>query len=254
MHPETELGRPSACCPKRGCSAWLLRATMNLASPAPQVEAAVAEKAVQVEPAVADMAPQSEAIDVGAPERVGPAVPFDDPLRHAPDSVAHPKKIKPDALSVQVLRGQDGTTFESYAAILRGAHDKNFLQRCLPCILDERDFATYGELKKYCLVHGDCCFVYGYDTDNKPLFAIPLDELYPIYEDPENPDKGSITVSPMPGTNKPRDTMVTVLLKFKASDMQEFQFTFDTEQDPTLAKRFFDIVQNLSQTGMQRAK
>jgi hypothetical protein len=225
---------------------------MNLAAPAPKVEAAVAEKAESVESAKANVAPQSEAVDVGAPEVVDPAVPYNDPLRFAPDIVANPKLFKPDALSVQVLRGQDGADFESYAAVLSGAPEKNFLKRCLPCILDERDYATYGEVKKYCLVKGDTCFIYGYETDNKPLYVIPIDDLYAIQEDPNEPDKGSITISPVPDTNMPRKEMVTILLKYNSNSQQAYQFTFDTERDPTLAKRFLDVVQNCTATAAKR--
>lgn len=224
----------------------------NLAAPAPKVEAAVADKAENVEPATADTATQSEAVNVGAPAAVDPALPYDDPMRYAPACVSNPKLIKPDALSVQLLRGEHGADFESYAAVLRGAPAKNFLKQCLPCIFDERDFATYGEVKKYCLVKGGSCFIYGYETDNKPLYAIPLEDLYAIIEDPEKPDKGSITISPMPNTNKPRKEMVTILLKYKSNSEQAFQFTFNTETDPTLSKRFFDVVQSSGATEMKR--
>lgn len=217
---------------------------MNLAAPAPEVGAAVADKPEYAEPAVADMAQHSEAVHVSPPEVVGPALPYDDPMRFAPDCVANRKELKPDALSTRVLRGHAGADFESYAGVLRGAPEKNCLKRCLPCIFDERDFATYGEVKKYCLVKGDSCFIYGDETDPKPLYAIPLDDLYPILEDPNNPDKESTTLSPMPGTNKPRKEMVTIMLKYKSSNEQAFQFTFDTANNPALATRFFDVVQN----------
>lgn len=226
---------------------------MNLASPPSAVEAAVATRAENVESATAAMAPQSEPVDVGAPAAVDPAVPFDDPMRYAPNIVANPKKFEPDALSVQVLRENDATIFESYAAIQRGALEKNVFKRCIPCF-DERDFATYGEMKKYCLVNGDCCFVYGFETDNKPLYVVSLTDYQAIFEDPANPDVGSITVSPMPGTNKPHKNMSTILLKLKSDGSHAFQFTFDIGQDETLAKRFCAIVQNAdSKAEMKRA-
>lgn len=225
---------------------------MNLAAPAPEVEAAVADKAGHVEPATADAAQQSEAVNVDAPLAVDPALPYDDPMRYAPAIVSSPRLLKPDVLSVRVLRGESGADFESYAAVLRGAPDKNCLKSCLPFLFDERDFASYGEVKKFCLVKGDSCFIYGCETDPKPLYAIPLEDLYPILEDPNNPDKYSITISPMPNTNQPRKEMVTILLKYKGNHQQAFQFTFDTALDPTLATRFLAVVQTSGTSAAER--
>lgn len=224
---------------------------MNLAAAAPEVEAAVADKAEYTDPAVADMVQQSAEVRVSPARVVDAAVSYDDPMRYAPDIVANPKELKPNALSVQVLRGQSGSDFESYAAVLRGAPDKNFLKRFLPFIFDERDFVAYGEVKKYALVKGDCCFIYGEETDPSPIYAIPLFDLYPIQEDPNKPDKGSITVSPL-HTNKPRKEMVTILLKYKSNNNQAYQFTFDTKKDPSLAKRFLDVVQNCGVAAAKR--
>jgi hypothetical protein len=187
-------------------------------------------------------------------EPADPCIPYDDPANFRATTV---RLVTKDGnviattknsgittlLSVSSLRGQTGATFESYAAILRGAPEKNFLKVCLPCIYDERDFVTFGEVKKYCLIKGSTCFIFLQDTDLAPLYAIPLDEVYAIQEDPSHPDPASITVSPVPGTNKSRQTMVTIMLKYRKDDSQAYQFTFDTEQDSSLAKRFLDAVE-----------
>jgi hypothetical protein len=225
----------------------------NLAPPALRVSAAVAEKAPSCEPAVADSVQQSPPVQAQPMEPAGPCIPYDDPANFLPTTV---HLIKNDGsvittknsgittlLSVASLRGESGAAFESYAAILRGAPEKNFLKVCLPCIYDERDFVTFGEVKKYCLIKGSTCFVFLQDTDLAPLYAIPLDEVYPVQEDPHHPDPTSVTVSPVPNTNKPRKSVVTIMLKYRRDDSQAYQFTFDTEQDASLAKRFLDAVE-----------
>jgi hypothetical protein len=215
---------------------------MNLAEPAPRVDPAVADRAERAEPAVADRVQQSEPIRASAAARVEPAAAVDDPMQHAPSNVSN-NVTKPSALSVQTLRGEHGADFESYAAVLRGAPEKNFLKRCLPCIYDERDFVTYGEVKKYALIKGESCFIYGEETDPSPLYAIPLSDLKAVLEDRDHPDPGSITISPMPDTNKSRPEMVTVLLKSKLDGSQQYQFTFDTSKDRSRPKRFMEAVE-----------
>jgi membrane protein involved in colicin uptake len=118
------------------------RETMNLAPPAPKVEPAKAEKARQEDRAAADMAQQSEAVRVTAAKLVDPALPVDDPMRYAPFIVANPKQLNPSALSAGVLRGENGSDFESYAAVFRGAPEKIFLKQCLPFFFDERDWQS----------------------------------------------------------------------------------------------------------------
>jgi hypothetical protein len=226
----------------------------NLAPPAPRASASVADKAPDSEPAVADRVQQSPPVQAQPMEPADPCIPYDDPINIpltmvrivAKDgsSVLRPKNSGiTTLLSVASLRGQTGATFESYAAILRGAPEKNILKVCLPCIYDERDFVSFGEVKKYCVIKGSTCFIFLQDTDLAPLYAIPLDEVYALQEDPNHPDPGSITVSPVPGTNKPRATVITIMLKYKRDDSQAYQFTFDTEQDASLAKRFMDTVE-----------
>lgn len=226
----------------------------NLAPPAPRASAAVAEKAPSGEPAVADRVQQSPQVQAQPMEPADPCIPYDDPSNFSLSTVHLVKKDGSvigmtknsgitTLLSVSSLRGTSGATFESYAAILRGAPEKNILKVCLPCLYDERDFVSFGEVKKYCLIKGSTCFVFLQDTDLAPLYAIPLDEVYPVQEDPNHPDPASITVSPMPGTNKPRKSVVTIMLKYRRDDSQAYQFTFDTEQDVSLAKRFMDAVE-----------
>jgi hypothetical protein len=235
----------------------------NLAPPAPRASAVIAGQATpSSEPAVADRVQQSPPVQAQPMEPADPCIPYDDPANFKSTTVHLVTKDGnvmattknsgiTTLLSVSSLRGQTGATFESYAAILRGAPEKNILKVCLPCIYDERDFVAFGEVKKYCVIKGSTCFIFLEDTDLAPLYAIPIDEVYAVQEDPNHPDPASITVSPVPGTNKPRKTVVTIMLKYKRDDSQAYQFTFDTEQDVSLAKRFLDAVEmgNTSKSG-----
>jgi hypothetical protein len=216
---------------------------MNLATPAPKVEEAVAEKAKYEDSAIADAVQQSEPVLVPPAPQVDPALPSDDPMRYAPLIVSNPTKVTRGALSAAVLRGEHGSDFESYAAVGRGAPKKDVFKRCLPCIFDERDYASFGEMKKFALVKGGTCFIYGEESDPSPLYAIALFDVFPVLENPDQLDKCSITINPEPNTNKPRAGMVTVLLKYRLNDDLAYQFTFDTIDDPSMVKRFIDTVE-----------
>ena len=220
----------------------------NLATGALKVSVPAAPAAQREEPAVADRVQQSPYVNIGAFGAVEPAVPYDRAQEFAPPSVAQHLHKEPLRLSVAALRGQSGSSFESYAAILRGAPRKNVLQKWLP-VFYERDVCSFGETKKFCLIKGSNCFVFHEDTDLLPLYVILLDDIYPIQEDSNKPDKGSIIVSPMPGTNKPRQEMKTILLKYRKDGSQADQFTFDTSTDASLAKRFIDAVEMASKKG-----
>jgi hypothetical protein len=93
------------------------------------------------------------------------------------------------------------------------------------------------------MIKGDCCFVFADQDELAPLYAIPLDEVYPVLEDRRKPDKASVTISPTPNSNMSKDEMVTVLFKYQNDGSQAYQFTFDTHPDKAVAKRFFETVQ-----------
>jgi hypothetical protein len=157
-----------------------------------------------------------------------------------------PAKRRPnlEGLTTKQVRGSTGADFESYAAVIKGAVRKNFLQILLPCIYDERDFVAYGEVKYYVLVKDGLCYIYVQETDPSPLYAIDVSLYFAVFEDPLKLEKGSWTISPMPNTNLPRKSMKTILLKLKATGKQAFQFTFDTENDESLAKVFQGLFDN----------
>lgn len=96
---------------------------------------------------------------------------------------------------------------------------------------------------RYVLIKGDCCFVFTEQDDSAPIYAIPLDEVYPMLEDPKRPDKGSVTISPTVNANMSKDELVTVLFKYRKDGSQAYQFTFNTHSDKSLAKRFLDAVE-----------
>jgi hypothetical protein len=221
----------------------------HLASPAPEVEAASAERASIVEPATADRLTHVEAATAEPATPVEPAHVVTQKIR----PVETPRTE--GSLPVRVLRQDGNVAFESYAAIMPGAPAKNIVKRALPFWFDERDFAAYGDFKKFCLVtssslnsdHGAettaICYVYVDENHPSPLYALPLHDLVPVLEDRKRPDKHSITISPVPNTNESPETMVTILLKSSKTNKLVHQFTFDTRNDPTLAQRFYDCVQ-----------
>merc|ERR1711933_586497 len=131
------------------------------------------------------------------------------------------------------------------AAVLHGASPKNCLQILLPCIYDERDFVSFGEVKKYIIIVDGTCMVYNESTDQQPLYAIDLSTVYPMIEDRLNPDPESATISPIPdgGKNLPPEGYVTVNLKYKTTQKQAYQITLDTTEDRSLEKRFVDAIE-----------
>lgn len=214
---------------------------MNLASPAPRVDLATVAAVKYEESATAQMPePCEPAVATPAPI-VEPATEYSPEVIRAVKSA---RAVGPTtSVSVKMLRGEQGADFECYAAIFRGAPAKNIFKVLFPCIYDERDFISYSEVKKYMIIKAATCFVYTEETDPSPLYAIPLEDFTAILEDPKEPDKGSVTVSPVPGTNQPREGLVTVLLKYRETGKQAYQFTFDTKTlDKSFPKRFVDLV------------
>ena len=207
---------------------------------APRVEEATVESAAPVEPAIAAAAGASESV---AAEPCPPVEAATLLYQGKPD----PIRVDPRALPTKLLRSNGGgSDLESYAAVIRGRAHKNFLQVCLPCLYDERDFVAYGEVKYYVMVVNGLCYVYISETDPSPLYAIDLDQYRAVMEDPKKPEKGSYTISPQPNTNLPRDTMKTILLKDKKTNQQAFQFTFDTTHQADLDNMFYELVEQCS--------
>jgi hypothetical protein len=207
---------------------------------APRVEEATVDRAETVGAASATAAAWTEPATVTPVAAVEPAVMYTTPATTV--DVAK-------GLPASQVRGETGADFESDAAVLRGTANKNILQVLLPCLYEERDFVAYGEVKYYVLVKEGLCYVYVDESDPSPLYAIELDKYFAVQEDPRKPEKGSITISPLPNTNLPRESMKTVLLKNKSNGKQAYQFTFDTEKDPSLHKLFYDLVDDSKKKG-----
>lgn len=213
-----------------------------LASPAPTVEPAVASPAsaadanepLNIQPAI----PTKDVVVERAP-RVEPATLADDPMALAPSIIFQKQDIS--HLSVEALRTA-GADFESPAGVIKGCVQRNFLRRCLPFFYEERDFVAMGEIQRFVFVKGDCIFVYGQETDPSPFYAIQLETITAMLEDPRKPDKDSFTISPRVNTNEARENLATILLKDRKSGKLAYQITFDTTNDKSLAKRFLDVV------------
>jgi len=217
----------------------------HLAKPAPMVEAASATDAPRVNPVRIEDAQEVEPATADKASRVEPAAPF-----NINKDAAVLDEEKNHSMSVKKLRGKTGADFESVVAVLRGAPKKNFLKKILPFLYDERDFVSFGEVKRYVVVKGDCCFVFTENDGIQPLYAIPLSDFVAIQEDPKNPDKHSVTISPVSATLG-RGGLATVLLKY-SDGSQGYQFTFDTSEDRSVAKRFLDLF-NVISTSPQTA-
>jgi hypothetical protein len=109
-------------------------------------------------------------------------------------------------------------------------------------LYEERDFIAMGEVSRFVFVKGNCIFVYGQQTDPSPLYAIQLETVIAMKEDPNKPDKHSYTISPRVNTNEARENLVTILLKDRKTGKQAYQVTFDTTDDKSVAKRFLDVL------------
>jgi hypothetical protein len=221
---------------KQQYSTFQTMSFQEFATPAPQVELAEAAPPTISDEVQAEPAKFSEEARVEPAPHSGPAVPFDKKFA--------PKITQEEAsgLSVAVLRG-GGTDFESEAAIIKGGVEKNFLRRnpIVGKFFDFRDYVTFGEVRRYIFIKGNCVFVYGQVTDPYPLYAIELETVTAELEDPLKPDPYSFTVCPQVQTNRTGSHLATVLLKDKSTRKQAFQITFDTSQDKSVAKRFMDV-------------
>jgi hypothetical protein len=210
----------------------------ELAGPAPKVESVKV-----IPPSVSDEVtvdpPQQFSEDQYVTEpapQTGPAVPFDT-KKFAPKIT--PKEAS--SLSVAALRGS-GTDFEAQAAVIKGRVEKNFLRRILP-IFDYRDCVSYGEVRRYIFIKGNCIFVYGQDIDPFPLYAIQIQTVSAEIENRSKPDPNSYTVSPQVQTNQTASTLVTILLRDIKSKKQVYQISFDISNDPSIVKRFLDVLE-----------
>ncbi|KAL3917914.1 MAG: hypothetical protein SGILL_004488 [Bacillariaceae sp.] len=207
-----------------------------LASPAPAVEGAEATPATASGTVTVEPARDSEAVHVDPPRDSGPAVPFD--KKFAPKITVK----EASALSVEALRGS-GTDFESEAGVIKGGVEKTLLRKTFPRFFDYRDFLSYGEVRRFLFVKGNCIFVYGQEADTRPLYAIQMESVISMVEDPSKPDPYSYTVNPQVNNNKTGSHLVTILLKHKKTRAIAYQINFDVDRDPSVAKRFMDVLQ-----------
>ena len=120
--------------------------------------------------------------------------------------------------------------------------DRNFFRSLLSLVYQQRDFVSFGEVARFVLVKGNGIFVFGQDTDPSPLYAISLDSIVAVPDDPKNPDRNSFTISPRINTNEARKNLITILLKDRGTNEQTYQIAFDTSSDKALAKRFLDVL------------
>jgi hypothetical protein len=225
---------------------------MNLAEPAGRSSPALAEAAEPVksvrnddEYIVEDAVGSSEQLNVAPAERVGAAVTVDDPKKFAPiKQLEEPHRNDPSDLNPDKLLSTGEADFVGEVAVSKGM--KKTLGRTLcPCCFDPREFVTYSEIKRYIVVKDNNIFVYVQETDHNPLYNIPLGNLKPEKEDPSNPHKSSITISPGYNTNLQGVDYDTIIL-LDGMDNFAYQFTFDITRDKDSCDRFMLAVQNIN--------
>lgn len=137
-----------------------------------------------------------------------------------------------------------GVQFEGPVGITKGlvvTITRKTLGRILPALYDDRDFISYGEIERYVAIQDHTCFVYPSKAEPALLYTIPISTLKPTREDPKNPHKRSLTVSPNPITNLQGDGLDTILL-LDARGKLAFQFTFDLSKGKRLAEDFMAVV------------
>jgi hypothetical protein len=209
----------------------------TLAEPAPAVDAATSERAPVVECAATDSAKEVDPAIAQRAEFVDPAVLFD-PKIHAPVIKENQDECR---ISVKSLRKKQGSDFEGVAAVVKLTKPKtSCLAALLPSFLKERDFIAFGEVKRFAVIKNNCCFIFIDENELQPLYAIQLNDMTTVLEDPRNPEKYSVTISPTSVKTSNSD-FVTILLKDDNGD-PVYQFTFDKSKDKTIAKRFCAVV------------
>mmetsp|Transcript_695 Transcript_695/g.957 ORF Transcript_695/g.957 Transcript_695/m.957 type:complete len:242 (-) Transcript_695:136-861(-) len=226
---------------------------MDLAEPARRVSPATADMAEAVksvrdddEYRVEEAQESDEALGVAPANSVDPAVPLDDPMKFAPVKQLN-EKHRDEAMDVplsKLRQSPSGVSFESPVGITKGLQ-MTWIRLCCPCLFDERDFVSYGEILRYVAIQDHTCFVYTEASDSNPLYTIPLETLKPVKENPRKPHKRSITVSPMANTNLQGEALQTVLLLDDLGHLA-FQFTFDSGSNGDLADQFLQVVQDVN--------
>ena len=223
--------------------------------PAPKVEAATAEAAEPSEAALAESPSASSTIEVEKapsvslvfakpPSEIGSIIDIDSIV---PRSQARTTNL------LESLRASNKILFESTAAVVHGQVQKTVLQKIIPRLFDERSCVSFGEVKRYVVVVEDNCYVFSEATDPTVLYAIPLNDLQMIREDPSRPHFRSHTVSPeantgLPRRNLSRETLSTVLMINIKGEIV-LQLTFDCDvSGEDVVDRFLSSVAMLSKS------
>lgn len=222
---------------------------MNAPTTAPKVEAATAEA---VKPKAAPLAEQPVASSITNAEQpasssyISAAPPPDASLtldaEHdaARGNINNEQKYDNNSKppSVEALRATGKVLFEGYAAVIIGHVQKNICEKALKCCFyDERQFLSYGEVKRYIVIIKDSNTIFVYaDVDMLlPMYTIPLENLELEKEDPQNPSFFSHTISPeanagLPSNNKSKASLDTVLL-IDGDGKIAYQLAFDNEDE-----------------------
>merc|ERR1711862_47638 len=163
---------------------------LELATPAPQVEQARAFAAPKVEE-VNNVLP---AIPVKAP-RVEPSPPIsnihdnddeDYDVRLEKNDIKHTRNNNNNS-SLSASEIIKHSSFNAYAAIYAPTKKKKrypwFIRQVLLQINDDRNFISYGEIKRFLIIHEKICYVYLEKISQKPLYIIPLEKYKYVLEE-----------------------------------------------------------------------
>ena len=157
--------------------------------------------------------------------------------------------------------GSTGIGFEGTAGVCKGMTVTGarkctlFLSRFLPSIYDQRDFVSFGEITRYVAVKDDVLFVYGEKNDPTYIYSVPLGTLRAVKEDPSNPHKRSVSVSPGYGTGVSRqDKNIENVILMDAEGELVYQVSLNCKNDKEIADRFIAAVTNINLAENERER
>merc|ERR1711862_843328 len=181
----------------------LIMTNLELATPAPQVEQARAFAAPKVDSVqyAATPAPNIEevnnvlsAIPVKAP-RLEPSP----PISNIHDNDDEDYDVRLEKNDIKNTRNNNNnsslsaseiikhSSFNAYAAIYAPTKKKKrypwFIRQVLLQINDDRNFISYGEIKRFLIIHEKICYVYLEKISQKPLYIIPLEKYKYVLEE-----------------------------------------------------------------------
>lgn len=215
----------------------------TLASPAPKVEAATASAAPKEESVryAAEIPPEVEpatanpAIPVKAP-KAEPATNVDDEEENNALDVDNDDNQTHSSTSLHSLHASKlikTSAYSGYVGVYAMSTKKKkypwILRQALLLVNDDRIFLSYGEVKRFLIVHGNTCYVYLEETSQKPLYIINLRNYKSMLENDNNHlNPNCAIVSP---DHHNTVTLNNVVLINVNGEDNDFQLVFENDND-----------------------